>query len=181
MNTNVNTNINDTTRHVRPPPTPMRGDEKKPVLHFHKRAFLLLLFYIPLVLIPWVVTMIMVHRPLTRPSWIRLQGFWMKDYKVMKGWATAIPIMNACAAVVAITVTSAVIAQAAVVFSQRRHPGQQLNVKQLFSLADRVWCDLGALPRSVTHGNARWKGFVLGATALVLLGEFNDVHFDSTC
>src|SRR5690242_1790085 len=164
-------NVNDTTRHVQPYPSPV--NKTKPVLRAHRRAFLLLFFYIPLVVVPWIITLVMVYRPLTRPSWIHASGLWQKDYKIMKGWATAIPIMNACAAVIAISVTSAVVAQAAVVFAQRRHAGQHLSVRHLFSLADRVWCDLGALPHTVAKANAAFKCFVLGATAVVILGQYN--------
>ncbi|KAJ4985530.1 hypothetical protein SVAN01_09001 [Stagonosporopsis vannaccii] len=168
----------DTTRHVQPYPSPVH--KKKPILRTHKRAFLLLFFYIPLVVIPWIITMIMVYRPLTRPSWVRVQGFWQKDYKIMRGWATAIPIMNAFAAIIAITVTSAVVAQAAVVFAQRRHSGQQLNVKHLLGLADRVWIDLGALPHNVAQGKTSLRCFLLGAAALIILGEYGWTWFD-TC
>lgn len=163
-------NVNDTTRHVQAPPRP--AVKQRPLVRIHRRAFLLLFFYIPLVVIPWIITMILVYRPLTRSSWTYAPGFWSKDYKVMRGWATAIPIINAFVAVVAVTVTSAVVAQAAVIFAQRRSPGQQLSVKQLFGLADRVWCDWAALPRTIERGKASFNFFVVGAAALVLLGTF---------
>ncbi|KAH6625582.1 hypothetical protein C7974DRAFT_203234 [Boeremia exigua] len=159
--------MNDHVRQVQPRPQP--DPKQKPTVRTHKRAFLLLAFYIPLVVIPWVVTLVLVYRPMTKSSWTYGPGFSYKDYKVMQGWAKAIPIMNVFAAIFAISVTSSVIAQVAVLFAQRRHAGQQMSVRRLFALADRVWCDWAALPRTLMDGekSANWI-FLLGAVTVFL-------------
>lgn len=152
---------------------PLSVIKPDPLLRTHKRAYCLLFFYIPLVLIPWIITLILVHRPLTKPSWEYSEGFSWKEYKQMRAWPKAIPIMNALAAVLAIPVTSAVLAQAAVVFAQKRSPGQQMSVRHLFTLSDRAWTNWPLLYRSLSSTEVGSKGvnwFVFGGAALVALG-----------
>lgn len=152
---------------------PVYRAESRPLLRTYKRAFVLLFFYIPLVLIPWVITMVLAYRPLTKPSWTYAEGFWWKDYKQMRGWATAIPIMNAFAAILTIPATSAIIAQAAVVFAQRRSADQHLSARHLFSLADRAWCKFGLLYNMLgwkDKGTARVNWFIVANAVLVVLG-----------
>lgn len=82
--------------------------------------------------------------------------------------------MNAFAAILAIPVTSAVLAQAAVVFAQRRTPGQQMSVRHLFTLSDRAWTNWSVLYRSLGSyeaGSKRVNWFVSGGALLVLLGK----------
>lgn len=158
--------------------TPPRPEKQRSLLRAHKRACLLLAFYIPLVLIPWIITVVLAHRPLTKSSWTYAPGFSYKDYKLMQGWAKAIPILNAVAAIIAIPITSAIIAQAAVVFAQRRYPGQQLSVKHMFSLADRAWCDWGSLFNTwdwEERGSAQVKRFLFAGAGLVIFGGLNEL------
>ena len=163
-----------------------RPNKQRPPLRTYRRAFLLLAFYIPLVLIPWIFTMVLVYRPLNKSfksSWNYAPGFSYKDYKLMLGLAKAIPILTAVAAILAIPITSAILAQAAVVMAERRYPGQQLSVRHLFSLADRAWCDWGALNNTWTWkeaGSARVKRFLFAGAVLIFLGEldyFNRIWF----
>jgi hypothetical protein len=103
-----------------------------------------------------------------------MEGFQWKDYQQQRGWARAIPIMNAFAAILSIPVTSTVLAQAAVVFAQRRTPDQQLSVRHLFSLADRAWLDWGMLHKMLywhEAGSKRVKMFMYGGAILVLCGK----------
>lgn len=165
------------------------GPKATPLLRAHRRAFILLLFYIPLVLIPWIITMLLVYRPAMRSYWTYpssspkhtspgysevMNGFQWKDYQQQRGWTRAIPIMNAFAAILTIPVTSTVLAQAAVVFAQRRAPDQQLSVRHLFSLADRAWLDWGMLHKMLywhEAGSKRVKMFVFGGAILVVCGQ----------
>ncbi|KAF2996042.1 hypothetical protein E8E13_002911 [Curvularia kusanoi] len=158
-----------------PPPPPLRPGQQPFVgLQCYRRAFVLLLLYIPLVVVPWVVTMILVYRPTTLSSWPYVDGVWKRDYQQMRAWATAIPIMNAFAAVLAVPVTSAIVAQAAVVFAQRRRtPWQNLSVRHLFALADRPWVDWDLLHQMMFEhekGSTSVKRFVFGGVVLVVCG-----------
>ncbi len=163
--------MNNTTTTPRPALTRPR---QKRLLRTHKRAFILLFLYIPLVLIPWIITLILVHRPLTKPSWTHPSGFSLKDYKSAHAWARAIPILNAFAAVLAVTASSAVLAQAAVVVAQRRSGGQKMSVRELFGLADRVWCDFVGMSRLMVYGKGLAKWFALLGAVTVVFGKFEE-------
>lgn len=168
----------DDNRRVQPRASPLRPQKSKPVLRTHKRAFFLIAFYIALILTPWIVTAKLSFHPLTKPSWTYAPGISYKDYKTMQAWARAIPILNAVAAILAIPILSAVIAQAAVVFAQRRHHGQRLSVRQLFALADRSWRNPGTLHKMLwweEPGHARVNWFLIACAGLVGLGESNDL------
>lgn len=161
----------DRNRHVRPPAPPMRPKKPKPVLRTHKSAFVLLAFYISIILIPWTITAILSFRPLTKPSWTYAPGISYKDYKVMQGWAKAIPILNATAAILAIPIISSILAQTMVVFAQRRHQGQHLSVRQLFKFADRSWVSVLNMLWWDEPGHARVNWFMIACLGLVVLGS----------
>lgn len=168
----------DHNRHVQPPAPLLWLKKPRPVLRTHKRAFFLIAFYISIILIPWIITAILSYHPFTKSSWTYAPGISYKDYKLMQRWARAIPILNAVAAILAIPIISSIIAQAAVVFAQRRHPGQQLSVRQLFKLADRSWGNLGTLHKMLwwnEPGHARVNWFFIACTGLVVLGESGDL------
>ncbi|KAJ7849488.1 hypothetical protein B0H14DRAFT_3452418 [Mycena olivaceomarginata] len=50
-----------------------------------------------------------------------------------------IRVLNSISGVLVVPVVGTILAQAAVVFAQRRRPKQDLNLVQLFALADRGW------------------------------------------
>lgn len=153
-----------------------RPDEQRKPLRSHKHAFLLLTLYIPLILIPWLITGLLATRPLTKSTWAYAPGFSHSEYTALQAWARAVPILNALAAVLAVPVTSALGAQAAVVLAERRYDGQRLSLRHLFGLADRVWCDwrvLGTMWRWREPGSGLVRRFVGAVAALVFLGELD--------
>jgi hypothetical protein len=155
---------------------PTNADKQRPPLRRYLRAFCLLVFYIPLILMPWIVTLVLAYRPLSQHTYAYAPGFSKKEYHSMQAWAKAIPILNSIASILTVPITSALIAQAAVVFAQRRYPTQQLSVRHLLSLADRTWLDLGALNNSrrwKEPGSWRVKGFLFASAGLVILSELN--------
>ena len=161
-------------RHGRLRASPQSPKKTKPPLRTHKRAFFLVAFYLALILTPWIVTAKLTFRPLTKPSWEYAAGISFKDYKSMQAWARAIPILNAVAAVLAVPIISSVIAQATVVFAQRRSQGQRLSVRQLFKLADRSWMNLGTMHKMLCWdepGHARVNWYIIACAGLVILGE----------
>lgn len=95
----------------------------------------LAVFYIALLVVPWVLTCKIADQP-SFIVHIYDRGY---NYYVQHGWVTAINVLNSLAAVLSLPILSALLARAAVVFSQRRKPGQTLSVRQLFALADRDW------------------------------------------
>ncbi|KAF3031518.1 hypothetical protein E8E12_000544 [Didymella heteroderae] len=160
-------------RFMQPQAPPLRTKKPKSVLRTHKSAFFLIAFYVAIILTSWIVTARLSFRPLTKPSWTYAPGISYKDYKLMQAWARAIPILNAVAAVLAVPIISSVIAQATVVFAQKRHPGQQMSVRQLFTLADRSWGNLGTVLKALwwdEPGHARVNWYLIACTGLVVLG-----------
>lgn len=141
-------------------------------LKYRKRALLLLILYIPLIIIPWALTCVLAIRPLHISSYFDQRGILPKDVSRMRNSATAVNVLNSMGGLITIPIISALLAQAAVVFTQRRSANQALNVKHLFALADRGWTDIPTL-----FGSLRWnepggmacKVFLwLGATLIVI-------------
>ncbi|KAF3051139.1 hypothetical protein E8E11_009455 [Didymella keratinophila] len=162
------------SRYVPPRASPPK--KSKPILRTHRRAILLIACYVAVILTPWIVTAKLSFHPLTLTSWTYTPGISYKDYQSIQAWAKAVPILNAVAAVLAIPIISSVIAQATVVFAQRRHPGQQLSVRQLFRFADRSWMNVGTLHKMLwwdEPGHARVNWYIIACTGLVVLA----VHF----
>jgi hypothetical protein len=61
-------------------------------------------------------------------------------------------VLNSISAGLVVPVVGTIIAQAAVVFTQRRKPKQELNLVQLFALADRGWGSIPTLWSARTTG-----------------------------
>jgi hypothetical protein len=140
-----------------------RGDDAPETLRYHLRAFWLLCLYIPLVTLPWIMTVFLSRRPFGHDSYAKHQGFSEPEIFLVKNWVTAINVLNSIANMVTVPILSALLAQAAVVYTQRRSPSQQLIVRHLFALADRGWSDIRIL-----FGSWLWEEPGSGATRLFL-------------
>ncbi|KAI1084089.1 hypothetical protein F5B20DRAFT_526672 [Whalleya microplaca] len=137
------------------------------VLRFHKTTAILLVFYIPLVVIPWVATCMLDVKPMTTAgsSYVEPRGTYSEDVlKAVGRWTRAIRILNTLAAALAVPVISAILSHAAVVYVQRRRHGQQLSIPGLLALANAPWSrlGLGQIPQS--------PSVVIAGVGLVLLG-----------
>lgn len=146
-------------------------------LRYRMRTLWLLAIYVPLVIIPWVLTCVLARRPINAPSYIKQQGFSATEVKNLRNWKTAVDVLNSIVALITIPLLSALLAQAAVVFCQRRHAGQFLSLRDMFALADRGWTNPTELWRSM---RLSWKQnemrtktsgpFLLLAAALIIVG-----------
>ncbi|PLN80726.1 hypothetical protein BDW42DRAFT_201068 [Aspergillus taichungensis] len=106
------------------------------------RALWLLLLYLPVLILPWILTCIMMFRPIMKPSYINQVGkYSVTDIYVMQRWNTATDILHNIASVLAVPIVSALLAYGAVIYTQRRKASQDLNIRQMFALADRGWTD----------------------------------------
>ena len=127
--------------------------------------------YLPLLILPWIITCLMMFRPVQKPSYIDQSGKYTdKDARDMKRWLTAAEVMGTIAVVIALPVISSLLAQAAVRYSQRRTEGQRLNLGQLLTLADRGWADVPLFLRSVKNVKFDSPLLWLGAV-LMFIGE----------
>ncbi|KAF0638611.1 hypothetical protein FPSE5266_20244 [Fusarium pseudograminearum] len=149
--------------------------EKHPhLLRYRKRSVWILAFYLPILIVPWVLTCILMHRPIFLPPYINQRGeYSMTDMQKIQDWSTAIIILSRIAATLGLPIVSALMAQAVVVYSQLRKEGQdeKLNVIQLFALSDRGWMDLPILWTSCFGARSHYSKFLWLAAGLVLISE----------
>lgn len=138
--------------------------------------FVLAVFYIALLIVPWVLTC----KIASQPSWIIQVWRWDTRYNFQYGWLIAINVLNSLATVLSLPILSALLARAAVVFSQRRKPGQTLSLRQLFALADRDWYNFFRVLSPVASSAFLRLGFlVLFIAALLPLIRSGLVAYDN--
>ena len=123
---------------------------------------------------PWATTIVLAYRPISKSTYYYQGGFNLDEYKRMQSWVTAISVLNSIASLLAVPVVSFVIAQTAVIFSQKRAASRQLSVRDIFALADRAWTDISVLfklMRAKGHGSRAFKCFICLASGLLLISE----------
>jgi hypothetical protein len=145
-------------------------------LKYHYAAIWLVALYLPFVIVPWVITIILSYRPISQHTntYYYPKGFTPEEYRQMQSWARAVKILNSIASLLAVPVVSFVIAQSAVIFSQQRASTRQLSVRDVFSLADRAWADISVffkLMRAKGHGSRAFNNFIALASGLLLISE----------
>ncbi|KAF7345007.1 hypothetical protein MVEN_01663500 [Mycena venus] len=141
------------------------------LLTYRKTTLWLLAVYLPTLIVPWVLICVLDVRPLNAPSYYDQRGSippsGLITIYVVVG---LVRVLNSISGVLVVPVVGTIIAQAAVVFTQRRRPKQELNLVQLFALADRGW---GSIP---TLWNARATGasssFLWVAALMTMISTF---------
>jgi hypothetical protein len=145
--------------------------EKRPVLRRRFRAIFLIALYIPLLLVPWPFTVVMIYRPLGLPKYIEYRNDWTPDdYKKNETTQTWVNILNSVRALATIPLLGAVLAQSAVVYTQRRNIAHKLSLYQTFTLANRGWTNPFYIGASLI-GKTRLRGsglLLIGALTIVL-------------
>lgn len=145
-----------------------------PHLRYRRRVVYLLALYLPVLICPWVLTCIVMHRPLSHPSYTDIQGgITTRDVEVMKGVAIFVNALAKISSTLAVPVVSALLSQAAVVYVgiQRLGNDRRLNVRQLFALADRGWSDLPILWEALSDNTISSSLLWMGA-GLVFIGKW---------
>lgn len=145
-------------------------------LRYHYAAIWLIAVYLPLIIVPWVMTVKLSYRPISKHTntYYYAKGFMLGEYKQMQSWVKAIKILNSIASLLAVPVASFVITQSAVVFSQQRALTRQLSVRDVFSLSDRAWADITVLfklMRAKGHGSRAFNSFIALASGLLIISE----------
>lgn len=135
-------------------------------LRYYKRSLLLLLLYVPFLVVPWVLTRILVNRPLGLPSYYNQKGeYGTNIYQRMLFWMRFVNVLDAIASILTVPVISALLAHGAVVYSQRRKAQQAMNLRQSFALADRAWGNVvslwGAIWNDGTSSPYLWFAAIL--------------------
>lgn len=146
-------------------------------LRHRKRAVWLILLYLPVLILPWVFTCIMMFRPIMKGSYINQIGeYSMADIYRMQRWHTATDILSGIASVLAVPTVSALLAHGAVVYTQRRKAGQDLNIRQMFTFADKGWTDIPILWFALWNpSQKRSSRYLWFGAFLVLLGKRGDL------
>jgi hypothetical protein len=144
-------------------------------LYHSKIILVLVLFYAALAVIPWVITVILTFRPITTNRYGASASDSVGDglhlqILVSERWYHAMRIIQAVAAVLTIPVASAVCANAAVVFVQRKTKGTPLSIRQVMVLADRGWADPKTYAICLTAWDRYGSRFLLLAMLLNILG-----------
>ena len=157
--------------HRKPPQEPPATAYRGSPLRYRRTPFWLAVLYLPTLIVPWVLLCVMDRRPLISPSYINQKaGVSREDYTTLSNVLAFVNVLRAISGVIVIPITSIILAHAAVVYSQRRRHGQELNARQLFALADRGWANIGTLWTSNKTGSSSlllWLGALL-----LLLGMF---------
>lgn len=130
----------------------VRAAEVRPSGELHMQSgfpLVLAIIFLASQIVPWALTCVVARNPgmlvnsRDQEAYISLDFY--EDYTV----TTTIDVLNAMGVVVSLPILSALLARAAVVYSQKRKRRRQLTVRQLFALADRSWLDaLSVLQRS---------------------------------
>ena len=148
------------------------GVDNIPLLRYRRTALWLLLCYVPFLILPWILVNIMVDRPPNLPSYYNQRGeygYWTVLGMVF--WLVFVRVLNSIASVLVVPITSALLAQGAVVYTQRRKAEQKLNLAQTFALSDRGWADIPILwgvYRERGNGGNGSKYLMLAACLLAL-------------
>jgi hypothetical protein len=148
-------------------------DAKSHRAKYHIHAMVLILVYVPLLVLPWVLTCVIAKRPLNATSYFNSRGFEDSEIRHMYDSARAIDVLNSVGSLVTIPILSALIAQAAAAYSHKHHSNPDFRLQHLVALADRGWTDPVALVKSW-----RWprrgsgvRYLLHSASLLVLLGK----------
>lgn len=141
---------------------------------YHRRALLLLVLYIPLITVPWVLTCVLSRRPIGVSTYYFQRGFTDKQMRRFENWATAINVLNSISGLITVPILSALVAQAAVVYSESHLSRKDFQLEHLVALADRVWTNPVVLGKTW-----EWKGrqpihvrnLLHFAAVVIVLGE----------
>lgn len=134
-------------------------------IRYRTASIFLLVLYIAILLIPWVITCILMTRPVDKSSYFyQSHGLPLKVIKhVLQAW-DVIKFFTQLQVVLAIPIVSGLLTQAAAVYTQRQSPKKKLSLQELISLANRPWADVILWLRWFSR-----SGFVAFGGLLILL------------
>ena len=141
---------------------------------YHRRAILLLVLYVPLITVPWVLTCILSRRPIGVSTYYFQRGFTDTQMRRFENWTTAINVLNSISGLITVPILSALVAQAAAVYSESHLSRKDFRLEHLVALADRVWTNPAVLGKTW-----QWKGrqpihvrnLLHFAAGVIVLGE----------
>ncbi|KAF5634569.1 hypothetical protein F52700_5762 [Fusarium sp. NRRL 52700] len=143
----------------------------KQAIRYHKRSLWIFGFYLLILVLPWIFTCVLMIRPIDKRSYFDQAGsITPGDVNNWHRSRVALRSLTALSSVIGLPIVSGLLAHGAVVYTQRRNPGQKLSVLQLFALADREWLDLRYLFKPPNKLKSTERSLYLWlATFLVLI------------
>lgn len=156
-------------------------NDEIPSTNLHRAPYVLLLTlgYAAMALFAWVVTSILIQRPLGARSYVvdvdQLDQLTDAGhlFSTSQTYLRAARFLQAVTSILTIPLTTAVCSYAAVIFLQQHHPGRKgPTLRQSIALADRAWTDPVIISKLIS---GRWKHygspFLLMAILLNILGK----------
>ncbi|KAF5561121.1 hypothetical protein FPHYL_6309 [Fusarium phyllophilum] len=114
----------------------------KQIVCYCKHPLWIFGFYLLILVLPWIFTCVLMVRPINKQSYFNQAGsITLGDVNNWHRSRVALSSLTALSNVIGLPIVSDLLAHGAVVYTQRRSPGQKLSVLQLFALADREWTD----------------------------------------
>ncbi|ENH74579.1 hypothetical protein FOC1_g10009999 [Fusarium oxysporum f. sp. cubense race 1] len=143
----------------------------KQVVRYYKRSLGIFGFYLLILVLPWIFTCVLMIRPINKESYFNQAGSMTPgDVDNWHRSRVALSSLTAISSVIGLPIVSGLLAHGAVVYTQRRNPGQKLSVLQLFALADREWLDLRYLFKPPSNFKSTERSLYLWlATFLILI------------
>ena len=152
----------------KPRPKPPAATATGPLLRYRRTPFWLTVLYLITLVVPWVLICVLNKRPLSAPSYYSQKGgVSERGYHVFNSVLVFISVLRSINGVLVVPVTSIILAHAVVVYSQRQHHEQKLNIRQLFTLADRGYANVKTMWSCRKEGSSS-RLLWLGALLLVL-------------
>lgn len=149
-------------------------DDRCPQPKYHKHAMFLLILYVPLIVIPWILTCVMSKRPLSASSYYNQHGLSDIDIDQINKWVLAVNVLNSIGSLITIPVLSALVAQAVAVYSHKHQTDLNHRLQYLIAFADRGWTDPFTLGKSWKwpgRGSNGARGLLLFAAITVIIGK----------
>ncbi|KAH7216530.1 hypothetical protein BKA60DRAFT_649237 [Fusarium oxysporum] len=143
----------------------------KQVVRYYKRSLWIFGFYLLILVLPWIFTCVLMVRPINKESYFNQAGsITPGDVDNWHRSRVALSSLTAISSVIGLPIVSGLLAHGAVVYTQRRNPGQKLSVLQLFALADREWLDPRYLFKPPSNFKSTERSLYLWlATFLILI------------
>lgn len=143
----------------------MSSSPSSPVLRYRRKSLWIPAIYLSLLVVPWIIDCILMYEPY---NYQQRYGLSLKHTINSERWLLASLIIARVQTLVAIPVASTLLAQAAVVYSQRTTSDKTLSIRQLLALADRAWAGIPGLWRA-RHRGVGSRLVTLGGLLILLV------------
>lgn len=139
-------------------PSNQQRPGKSEYVRHHQTTLIRIALYLPLLIIPFPLTAVMVYHPLKLPSYIEFRSYYqVEDFDFNDRTQVVIQILNSIRAVATIPLIDSILAQVAAIHTQRRFAdSRKLMLSQTLALANRGWTE----PWIV------WQAFIRGSMIL---------------